>query len=219
MTVDIETYRARIGTYRGRGKPGIILNGYLIISFLCRVGILYWLFTLLLLSGDIERNPGPSNYINAFLLNTRSLKSVSKNHNKLKDFQSLVELKQAKIISVTESWLTEDIKNCEILPEADFNIYRKDRGGYGGVLTAIHTSIYSKLRPDLMVQNDRHNEIIIVEIIIPKLPRIALLTYYRPPSDNSVECPQNLETCLRRIREEGFSNILVMVILIYQTLT
>ena len=111
MTVDIETYRARIGTYRGRGKPGIILNGYLIISFLCRVGILYWLFTLLLLSGDIERNPGPSNYINAFLLNTRSLKSVSKNHNKLKDFQSLVELKQAKIISEAESWLTEDIKN------------------------------------------------------------------------------------------------------------
>ena len=199
MTVDIETFRARIGTYRGRGKPGINLNGYLIISFLCRVGILYWLFTLLLLSGDIERNPGPSNYINAFLLNTRSLKSVSKNHNKLKDFQSLVELKQAKIISVTESWLTEDIKNCEILPEADFNIYRKDRGGYGGVLTAIHTSIHSKLRPDLMVQNDRHNEIIIVEITIPKLPRIALLTYYRPPSDNSVECPQNLETCLRRI--------------------
>ena len=210
MKHSFETYRARIGTHRGRGKPGIILNGYLIISFLCRVGILYWLFTLLLLSGDIERNPGPSNYINAFLLNTRSLKSVSKNHNKLKDFQSLVELKQAKIISVTESWLTEDIKNCEILPEADFNIYRKDRGGYGGVLTAIHTSIYSKLRPDLMVQNDRHNEIIIVEIIIPKLPRIALLTYYRPPSDNSVECPQNLETCLRRIREEGFSNILVM---------
>ena len=61
-----------------------------------------------------------------------------------------------------------------------------------------------------MVQYDRHNEIIVVEIIIPKLPRIALLTYYRPPSDNSVECPQNLETCLRRIREEGFSNILVM---------
>ena len=138
----------------------------------------------MLLSGDIERNPGPSNYINAFLINTRSLKSVSKNHNKLKDFQSLVELKQAKIISVTESWLTEDIKNCELLLEADFNIYRKDRGGYGGVLTAIQTS-YSKLRPDLMVQNDRHNEIIVVEIIIPKLPRIALLTYYRPPSDNS----------------------------------
>ena len=61
-----------------------------------------------------------------------------------------------------------------------------------------------------MVQNDRHNEIIVVEIIIPKLPRIALLTYYRPPSDNSVECPQNLETCLRRIREKDFSNILVM---------
>ena len=70
------------------------------------------------------------------------------------------------------------------LPEADLNIYRKDRGGYGGVLTAIHTSIYSKLRPDLMVQNGRHNEIIVVVIIIPKLPRIALLTYYRPQSDN-----------------------------------
>ena len=52
-------------------------------------------------------------------------------------------------------------------PKADFNIYRKDRGGYGGILTAIHTSIYSKLRPDLMVQNARHNEIIVVELIIP----------------------------------------------------
>ena len=43
MTIDIETYRARIGTYRGRGKPGIFLDGYLIISFPCRLGILYWL--------------------------------------------------------------------------------------------------------------------------------------------------------------------------------
>ena len=76
MTVDIETYRARIDTNRGRGKPGIILDGYLIISFLCRLGIWYCLFTLLLFSGDIERDPGPSNYTNAFLLNTRSLKSV-----------------------------------------------------------------------------------------------------------------------------------------------
>ena len=55
-----------------------------------------------------------------------------------------------------------------------------------------------------MAQNDRHNEIIVVEFIIHKLPRIALLTYCRPPSD------KNLETCLRRIREEVYSNILVM---------
>ena len=39
MNVDIETYRAGIGTYQGCGKLGIILNGY-------SVGLPYHKFSL-----------------------------------------------------------------------------------------------------------------------------------------------------------------------------
>ena len=50
------------------------------LSLVCfvRWEFLYWLYTLLLLIGDIEHNPGPSNYINAFLLNTMSLNRFQK---------------------------------------------------------------------------------------------------------------------------------------------
>ena len=60
-------------------------------------GLITWIYMLLLLSGDIESNPGP-NIINAFLLNTRSIKSVNSRRNKLAEFQSLVALKNAMVV-------------------------------------------------------------------------------------------------------------------------
>ena len=50
--------------------------------------------------------------------------------------------------AITETWLNDDISDCELLPD-EFTIYRKDRSSTnrgkrgGGVLLAIRKNIYS----------------------------------------------------------------------------
>ena len=78
-------------------------------------------------------------YIPICLLNSGSLV------NKLNDFQSFVYSSSFRIVTVTETWLNNQILNNEILP-TNFVIYRKDRDSRGGgVLLAIHESLQSKL--------------------------------------------------------------------------
>ena len=90
------------------------------------------------LNKSVKDNPQPNNFIRGFLLNTRSLKSVNKDRNKLGLFQSLVGLKQAFVICLTETWLNSDVLDLEVLPTDQFNIYRNDRNSSGGgVLVAV----------------------------------------------------------------------------------
>ena len=108
------------------------------------------------------------------------------------------------VVCLTENWLTADVGNDEILPTDCYNIYRKDRGGHGGVLTAVHTSINSKQRPDLVPDSDSHNE-----IRLPKLPKLAMIKFYRPQNDNSHECVTNLGETLNNVQRSVF-HIFVM---------
>ncbi len=167
-----------------------------------------------MLGGDVETNPGPinKNIITGFLLNTRSLKAVNSKRNKLAQFHSAVSLKNSKIICLTETWLNSNVSNQEILPDADYNIYRRDRPqtSHGGVLTAIHNSIKSKCRMDLVSDNPLHNEVLVVQIKFPKFKKIALVNMYRPPSDRDPACANNLNICLNKIRTAGFTNICLM---------
>ena len=71
--------------------------------------------------------------------------------------------------------LSAEIGDNEILPTDSYKIYRKDRDGHGGVLTAFHTSINSKHRPDVVSNSDLHNEIIAVEIRLHKLSQLVLV--------------------------------------------
>ena len=176
--------------------------------FMLSTGLMAWICLLLMLSGDIKPNPGPG-VIKGILLNARSIKSVNCRRNKLAELQSLVTLKSAAIVCLTETWLSDDISNDEILPSDHYNIYRKDRGGYGGILTAIHTSVNSRSRPDLTPPTEIHNEILVVEIRFPKVPKLALINFYRPPSDTSLECVAHLQATLRAVADAGFVNICV----------
>ena len=207
----LECYRATIGCFNLRCTSKCTpLNGNIILAwYISNLGLLYWLFLLIVIDNDVELNPGP-NSINGFLLNARSIKSVNSNRNKLAIFQSLVSLKNASIVCLTETWLTDDIQNEEILPVGSHKIFRKDRGGYGGVLVAIHESIKCKNRPDLVSSSIDHNETVVVELRLPKLPKIALVAHYRPPGDNSSECIQNIKHVYKNIKEAKFNYICTM---------
>ena len=123
MGVTIDIHRARIGEFNGKvgGMPSLTANITTMLHMCLSLGLVTWLVFLLILSG-IHPNPGP-NFIGGFLLNTRNLKSINKNRNKLLDFQTIVGLKSPKIISVTESWLNKSISNGEILNTDLYNIY------------------------------------------------------------------------------------------------
>ena len=93
MGVCIETYRICIGLFNSISSLNYLFSKTRYILYMLEQGLITWIYMLLILSGDIESNPGP-NIINGFLLNTRSIKSVNRRRNKLAEFQSLVALKK-----------------------------------------------------------------------------------------------------------------------------
>ncbi len=184
--IDINAYRARVGNFYNviSSFQFILPNSSQMLSALLSCGLPIWFIFLILLSGDVHTNPGPNNnnLITGFLLNTRSLKSVNSNRNKLAQFHTAVSLKKPKIICLTETWLNPNVSNLEILSDSEYTIYRKDRTHTtgGGVLTAVLNTIKSKCREDLTSNNPLHNEMIVTEIKFPKFKKIALIKGIHP---------------------------------------
>ena len=79
-------------------------------------------------------------------LNARSLKSQHVSNGRklchLSRFQELVYSEPVDLVWVTETWLTKDIANTEILHD-DYAIYRKDREPRtgGGVMVAVKGAV------------------------------------------------------------------------------
>ena len=113
------------------------------------------LLLLILLAGDVATNPGPPksgrNFVNCLVINARSLKSRHIVNGRkvchLSCFQDLVYSDQADFVWVTETWLTDDVDNCEILNNS-YTIYRKDRitRQGDGVMLAVKASSFNSSR-------------------------------------------------------------------------
>ena len=72
----------------------------------------------------------------------------------LSRFQELVYSEAADLVWVTETWLTKDVANTEILHD-DYAIYRKDREPRtgGGVMVAVKSSSFISSR-DVYIKTD-----------------------------------------------------------------
>ena len=87
-------------------------------------------------------------------LNARSLKSVTTNVNKVRDFSALIELSQSDIYGITETWLNSNILDSELFQE-HYTVYRKDREHAaqhergGGILMTSKKESISRRRADL----------------------------------------------------------------------
>jgi len=95
---------------------------------------------------------------------------------------ALISTEKADILAVTETWLTPDVMNNEIIPpELGYNIYQKDRpSGYGGVLLAVINMIPSIDLPSL----NTDYEIVWAKLNIAGSP-MYIASYYRSHiSDN-----------------------------------
>ena len=92
-------------------------------------------------------------------------------------FQSLVYSQSIDIFAITESWLSDDIYDLEILP-TNYNIYRRDRNARGGgVLLAVSNKLASKIS-----YVSTSIELLSVEITLPSNQTIMFCCMYAPPS-------------------------------------
>ena len=146
----------------------------------------------ILLSSDIATNPGPvingqPNVHNFLSFNAQNLRSMNKrkdgtsisNHQ---SFQDLVYAENLDIVSVTETWLNDNVSDNEILPSG-YNIIRKDRPSNkrgGGVLLALRNGIqYNRV-----ASGSDHLEILANELLSAKPNMCLLCVCYRPPSSD-----------------------------------
>ena len=95
--------------------------------------------------------------------------------NKLSYFQSLVYCGSVDCFCVTETWLSANILDGEILPN-QYVIYRQDRASKGGgVMIAVRNEICSR-----QVHTDCNLELVVVELEVK--PKIIICCVYVPPT-------------------------------------
>lgn len=117
----------------------------------------------LLISGNIELNPGPQSSlhrklipksaVDCLVLNAWSLTSRHKTNDSNKEiwnlhrFQDLVYAGSYDVVFVNETWLTSDIYDAELLDQ-DYVIFRKDRTTRrgGGVLIGVKLSLFRSVK-------------------------------------------------------------------------
>ncbi|CAH3107748.1 unnamed protein product [Pocillopora meandrina] len=89
------------------------------------------------------------------------------------------------VLAITEIWLRPVINSCEIFPNMDFTIHRRDRFEHnnkrgGGVLLAVRNTVPCVRRPDL----ETSAEINVCELRPSCEKKILMAVFYRPPSSD-----------------------------------
>ena len=106
---------------------------------------------LLALSGDIHPNPGPSSWKDLSICHT-NIRSI-RTPEKMDDIRSELA-DNFDIITLSESWLHSSCDTSHLDLAGFQQVHRKDRSddsGYGGVLAWVSTSLVTKRRLDLEI--------------------------------------------------------------------
>ncbi|VDI21638.1 Hypothetical predicted protein [Mytilus galloprovincialis] len=166
--------------------------------------MLFILLLVLLLSGDIEKNPGPSSLYSSDKSTVSSVSDLSFDEFKhcLSKFisfvhlnvQSLepkldlinVELQHLDILCFTETWLKPDVLENDVLLDNFVKPFRHDRVDRmgGGVAVYVKSCLSAKRRCDLEVNGV---ESVWLELKLKQNRPFLLGTFYRPPNS-----PQHL---------------------------
>ena len=202
---DIGQYRAAVGNFyfscRSTSKrmlycmfdlhrllrnllPHFKLFGKTLHRYICSGRYIHLLFSfqiiyfILVISGDIETNPGPNTAIHTldiFHLNVRSIRH--------KIQQLISTALDFDILCFTESHLCNNIRNEDIAIDGFNTIFRKDRNAFGGgVLMYISNSIKANRRPEFEPLN---TECIWIEISQPTCNFFLCCVYRAPNSDST----------------------------------
>ncbi len=149
---------------------------------------------------QLLRNSCPS--VNCVVLNARSLTSIHKKNDQIFSnmncMQNFLIAENIDIAFVTETWLTKNILDNEILACNDFNIFRKDRqtSRGGGVLLAVKSSLFCSIK---QVDVSTELEFVCCEVTTND-GKFLLASCYRPPSSNFSWCVEFSEL-LQHLRD------------------
>ena len=163
----------------------------------------YLFYTFLLLSNDVDLNPGPNSPIfcggaatgkrNNLRISTFNARSIV---NKRLDLRTHVTIGKQDVIGITETWLNDSINDLEILPST-FTIHRKDREGRGGgALLAVRSNIQCFRRMDL----ETDCELLWCEVFPVPSYSYFIGVFYRPPN-NDLKCLQELAKSLEKLED------------------
>ena len=166
-----------------------------------------WLTILLLCSGDIHPNPGPSSIASFFNSSTSHnhsnnyLRSLNLSHNLSfvhYNVQSILnkldileaELFEFDILAFTETWLNPTVQSDDLVFQTFHKPERKDRRSdhFGGLLLYVKSGIFYKRRSDLEINGI---ECIWIEVVLNKKSLLFGL-FYRP-HNSSADVYSNIE--------------------------
>ena len=138
----------------------------------------------LLLSGDIQLNPGPStsNLISFATLNIRSASVVTSELDKPAVLHDFILDNSLDIVLLTETWLSNDVPSCVLnsLTPANFSLLHKPRlTGRGGGLAVLYRS-YFKIS-EIPPPTASSFESLCFKLSLP-CKTLNFLSVYRPPS-------------------------------------
>ena len=173
----------------------VIVTCFLVTEFA------FWLIIILLCSGDVHPNPGPSSTLSSDSLSNSSsnmsatiFSSLNTSHNLSfvhYNVQSILpkleilhaELIEFDILAFTETWLSPTDNTADLMLQSYNTPERKDRveDRYGGVILYVKEGIRYKRRDDLEI---RGIESIWIEVA-NKHKRILFGVFYRPPNSDA----------------------------------
>ena len=110
------------------------------------------------------------------------------------------------MFAVTETWLKQEIMNCELLSENNFKIQRKDRANRigGGVMLAVRKNILSIRRKDL---ENEQTEMLACEIRPKMKKKLLVLVFYRPNTD--LNYMKDFKKALKLVCKSNFDSVIV----------
>ena len=118
-----------------------------------------------------------SSTLHCFYQNVRSIKSGGK----LREFQDSVYANDFDLVAITESWLTSDISDSELLPWG-YDVHRCDRSSSrgGGVLIASRCNL--RCSAVFLTDNSTDLEYAAIEVNTNNCGKVLFAVFYRPPS-------------------------------------
>ena len=196
-------FHARVNQYCHRKyiyicrKHSIVLRFPLKPLFGIALVFVTWIVLLILLSGDVHLNPGPSssegstssytNDLYNFLNYPNHLSTVHYNVQSLRHNVDVlfVEFSKFDVISFSETWLDKNNSSTELLFPSFHCAERKDRENepYGGVIIYIKNSLSYVRRHDL---EPDALECVWVHVKLCNSRNVLYGVIYRPPNSTSV---------------------------------
>ena len=150
--------------------------------------------------GTTKVKNSTDNRTSVLYLNARSVKSVSKNRNKLHQLKDAVTLGRFDIVAITETWLDSKVNDSELM-HPNYSVYRRDRHDIlsdkigGGVALSVNNNISSCRRHDLEPQE----EIVVCDVKPNNQSKIMFILAYKPPKGDVSQFICNVSPLLKQL--------------------